>query len=162
VSPRAFTLVELIAVIVVLAILAAVAVPRYFDYRRQAETTELVATWKTLAQAVRSYKIDLGAWPNGLRYLTTNTVPAELSQRWNAEVFRNTRHDGSYWRYDGDYTFAYICLAGGPTTTERQAMLLDVDRMIDNGSATTGRLILQSATWNWWGFRNGESWAPEP
>lgn len=35
--PRAFTLIELIAVLVVLAILSGVALPKYFDYREQAQ-----------------------------------------------------------------------------------------------------------------------------
>ncbi|MFO0493594.1 MAG: type IV pilin protein, partial [bacterium] len=35
---KAFTLIELVAVIVVLAILAGVAVPRYFDYTDRART----------------------------------------------------------------------------------------------------------------------------
>ena len=34
---RAFTLIELIAVIVVLAILAGVAIPKYFDYAQNAK-----------------------------------------------------------------------------------------------------------------------------
>jgi prepilin-type N-terminal cleavage/methylation domain-containing protein len=37
VVPRAFTLVELIAVVVILAIIGAVALPRYFDYADRAE-----------------------------------------------------------------------------------------------------------------------------
>src|SRR5438309_11719422 len=36
-APRAFTLIELIAVIVVLAILSGVAIPKYFDYAAKAK-----------------------------------------------------------------------------------------------------------------------------
>lgn len=41
---RAFTLVEVIAVMVVLAILAGVAIPRFFDYSDQARTSALQGT----------------------------------------------------------------------------------------------------------------------
>lgn len=41
---RAFTLIELIAVIVVLAILAGVALPRYFDYGAQARVSSVKGT----------------------------------------------------------------------------------------------------------------------
>ena len=41
---RAFTLIELIAVIIVLAILAGVAVPKYFDYSTKAKESAAKAT----------------------------------------------------------------------------------------------------------------------
>lgn len=49
-SQRGFTLIELIAVIVVLAILSAVAIPRYFDYAASARS----ASTKAILGAVRS------------------------------------------------------------------------------------------------------------
>jgi prepilin-type N-terminal cleavage/methylation domain-containing protein len=56
----AFTLVELIAVIVVLAILAAVAVPRYFDYRERAQASAAIEHFRVVQRAVRSYLRDGG------------------------------------------------------------------------------------------------------
>ena len=43
-SHRGFTLIELIAVIVVLAILAGVALPKYFDYATQAKVSATKGT----------------------------------------------------------------------------------------------------------------------
>jgi prepilin-type N-terminal cleavage/methylation domain-containing protein len=160
--PRAFTLIELIAVIVVLAILVGVAIPRYVDYSRRAESSALASTWRSLSRAVQTYKREFGAWPPGVRTPGHTSVPPALVNMWDDQVFNAVRSDGSYWYYDGNYIFAYICLAGGPTTAERQTMLLDVDRIIDDGNGSTGRLVLQAPTWTWWGFRDGENWAPEP
>ncbi|MCU0688600.1 MAG: hypothetical protein MUE97_02505, partial [Phycisphaerales bacterium] len=53
----------MIAVIVVLAVLAAVAVPRYFDYRDRAQTAAVVGTLRQLQFALLSYRRDQGAWP---------------------------------------------------------------------------------------------------
>jgi prepilin-type N-terminal cleavage/methylation domain-containing protein len=50
VTRRGFTLIELIAVIVVLAILSAVAIPRYFDYAASARS----ASAKSILGSVRS------------------------------------------------------------------------------------------------------------
>jgi len=52
---RAFTLIELIAVIVVLAILAGVAVPRYFDYTARAKTSSLQATMGNVRSGIQNF-----------------------------------------------------------------------------------------------------------
>lgn len=55
VTARAFTLVELIAVIVVLAILAGVAVPKYFDYTAKAKESATKATLGAVRAAVANF-----------------------------------------------------------------------------------------------------------
>jgi prepilin-type N-terminal cleavage/methylation domain-containing protein len=60
---RAFTLVELIAVIVVLAILAGVAVPRYFDYAQRARVSMVVANLAAVGSALRMYTYAYNAYP---------------------------------------------------------------------------------------------------
>jgi prepilin-type N-terminal cleavage/methylation domain-containing protein len=93
-----FTLVELIAVIVVLAILAAVAVPRYFDYRQRALNTRVIADFRTAQHGMLAYQRDFGAMPNG----DDNVVNLRpIWGRYLAEQFfenRPTAIDG-HWRY---------------------------------------------------------------
>jgi prepilin-type N-terminal cleavage/methylation domain-containing protein len=52
---RGFTLVELIAVIIVLAILAGVAVPKYFDYTSKARESATKATLGNARSAIASF-----------------------------------------------------------------------------------------------------------
>lgn len=52
---RGFTLIELIAVIVVLAILAGVAVPRYFDYTARAKSAALQGTLGSIRSAIGNF-----------------------------------------------------------------------------------------------------------
>lgn len=52
---RAFTLIELIAVIVVLAILAGVAVPKYFDYSTKAKESATKASLGATRSAVANF-----------------------------------------------------------------------------------------------------------
>lgn len=66
---RAFTLIELIAVIIVLAILAGVAVPKYFDYSTKAKESAAKATLGATRSAIASFYADAalnsgsGAYP---------------------------------------------------------------------------------------------------
>lgn len=72
---RAFTLVELIAVIVVLSILAAVAVPRYFDYRDRAQASAIVSTCRVFQAGVLAYQRENGTLPAGFDSSSLATSP---------------------------------------------------------------------------------------
>lgn len=76
---KAFTLIELIAVIVVLAILAGVAVPRYFDYTNRARTSALQGTLGNVRSAMSNFYANASlsgtpAYPTLVQLTTTGTV----------------------------------------------------------------------------------------
>lgn len=76
---RAFTLIELIAVIVVLAILAGVAVPRYFDYSNRARTSALQGTLGNVRSAISNFYANASlagtpAYPTLVQLTTAGTV----------------------------------------------------------------------------------------
>ena len=56
--PRAFTLVELLVVIIVLAILLAIAVPSYLSFKDRANKTAAAADIRELVPSVESYNAD--------------------------------------------------------------------------------------------------------
>src|SRR4029077_6981076 len=55
---RAFTLIELMVVIAIIAILAAILIPNFMHARAQAQTTGCVANEKQVATAVEEYAVD--------------------------------------------------------------------------------------------------------
>jgi len=79
---RAFTLIELIAVIVVLAILAGVAVPRYFDYADQARESSVRGTLGGVRSGIASYYANssmsgTAAYPSFAQLTAVGTVMQE-------------------------------------------------------------------------------------
>jgi MSHA pilin protein MshA len=56
----AFTLIELIAVIVVLAILAGVALPKYFDYSAQARASSCKGTLGAVRSGIANFYMNTG------------------------------------------------------------------------------------------------------
>jgi prepilin-type N-terminal cleavage/methylation domain-containing protein len=75
----AFTLIELIAVIVVLAILAGVAVPRYFDYTDRARTSAVQGTLGNVRSAISNFYANASlsgtpAYPTLAQLTTAGTV----------------------------------------------------------------------------------------
>ena len=76
-----FTMIELIFVIVILGILAAVAIPKLAATREDAEATAALATWKTAINQIQAETVAQGAVPvfttivdGGTNMVVTGTV----------------------------------------------------------------------------------------
>ena len=79
---RAFTLVELIVVIVVLAILAGVAIPKYIDYSANAKAAACRGVLGGARSAIANFYANSAvsgtpAWPTLVQMQTTGTVMQE-------------------------------------------------------------------------------------
>ena len=79
---RGFTLIEVLVVVAILGILAAIVVPRIMDRPDEAKRVAAKANVQTLVQALKLYRLDNGNYPTtdqGLVALvqrpTTNPVP---------------------------------------------------------------------------------------
>ena len=79
---RAFTLIELIAVMVVLAVLAGVAIPKYFDYADRAKSASLQGALGGIRTGVASFSAEssftgTAAYPTFAELTTLGTVMQE-------------------------------------------------------------------------------------
>ncbi|MDA8142332.1 MAG: prepilin-type N-terminal cleavage/methylation domain-containing protein [Desulfobacteraceae bacterium] len=73
-SDAGFTLLEIIAVLVILSILAVVAVPKYFDLQTQARTNAMNTAMAEAIGRVNSYfasQVLSGVLPQNIQYTTT-------------------------------------------------------------------------------------------
>ena len=78
-SRHAFTLIELVAVIVVLAILAGVAIPRYLDYSTNAKRSATKGVLANVRSSIRHYysqqaMLGTATYPTLEQLTTTGTV----------------------------------------------------------------------------------------
>lgn len=72
---RAFTLVELLIVVVVLAILAAIAIPWFADASQRSKAAAVQGQLKLLNSAVHYFYNDTGLWPKKLNDLDNSSAP---------------------------------------------------------------------------------------
>ena len=83
---KGFTIVEIILVVVILGILAAVAIPKIVGPNEMITSSEGRETLATLVRAQKSYFLDNGTYTNNMANLDV-TIPA--SQFFNAPVALN-------------------------------------------------------------------------
>lgn len=80
-----FTLIELMVVMVILAILAGLIVPRIMGRPEEARRTKAAIQIQSLETALKLYNLDNGAYPTteqGLEALVTPPTVGKLSTKW--------------------------------------------------------------------------------
>jgi type IV pilus assembly protein PilA len=79
---RGFTLIELMIVVAIIGILAAIAIPAYQDYIARAQASEALALLSGAKAPLAEYYADKGRWP-----LDPNTIGLNASGRYVVSAF---------------------------------------------------------------------------
>src|SRR5690606_30362656 len=76
---KGFTLIELMIVVAIIGILAAIAIPAYQDYITRGQVSEAVALGGGLKSPLAEYGADKNAWPTALVDPTTTPTTDQLN-----------------------------------------------------------------------------------
>ncbi len=76
----AFTLIELLIVVAIIAILAAIAVPNFLEAQVRSKVTRMAADMRTVATAIESYHVDYNKYP--MDWIERNLAGVPAGQRW--------------------------------------------------------------------------------
>jgi len=86
---RAFTLIELLIVVAIIAILAAIAVPNFLEAQIRSKVARAKTDMRTLAAALEAYRIDWNAYPPAMAnamYFKLKTLSSPIAYISNAYV----------------------------------------------------------------------------
>ena len=133
-----FTLVEIMIVVAVIALLAAIAVPGFTRARKRAQNAKFINALRIGSDAADLYAIE-----NNGRYppdVNRGVVPPELANYLDP-TFDWTTPTPIGGRWDWEFgvqsvTAAISVVLDGTVDTER---MTEIDRQYDDGSLTTGR-----------------------
>ena len=86
---RAFTLIELLLVLVILGILAAVVVPKFSGRTEQARVTAATSQIATFGTALDAFEVDNGYYPKGKAGLDDLVVAPANAQNWKGPYMKS-------------------------------------------------------------------------
>ena len=84
-NQRGFTLIEIMVVVVILGILAAIVVPRLLDEPEKARRTSAATQIRSIEEALGIFKLENGFYPSteqGLQALVTKPVVGRIPERY--------------------------------------------------------------------------------
>ncbi|HFC6531214.1 TPA: pilin [Neisseria meningitidis] len=83
---KGFTLIELMIVIAIVGILAAVALPAYQDYTARAQVSEAILLAEGQKSAVTEYYLNHGEWPANNSSAGVASTPSDIKGKYVAGV----------------------------------------------------------------------------
>jgi prepilin-type N-terminal cleavage/methylation domain-containing protein len=78
-APSAFTLIELLIVVGIIAILALIALPNFLEAQTRSKVTRARADMRTMATALETYAVDANKYPPNFDYQNTHIAPDRLT-----------------------------------------------------------------------------------
>lgn len=142
---HAFTLVELVVVIVVLSVVSGVAIVRYYDWSQRSRDVAIATEIRTVSQVVRDYIEYADTPPSSFLYqsVTGGITDPALSARYSVDPTRNVGPLGVtcslVWHKETPTTI--ICAWGNPRYGGVPMLVTDadrIDRLIDDGYFYSG------------------------
>jgi prepilin-type N-terminal cleavage/methylation domain-containing protein len=130
-----FTLVEIMIVVMIIALLAAMALPSFLRAREKAQNAKLINGLRIASDAFQMYAADHNAYPPDVN---RGVVPSGMSLYFGANFnFTAPTPIGGNWDWDYQqfgFTAGVSIVGSGATTTRMN----EIDSKIDDGDPSTG------------------------
>lgn len=132
---RGFTLVEIMVVVVIIGLLAALAIPAFQKNQRASQNARAINDFRIFAQAFEVYNTQNGSWPASA---SDGAIPVGMGGEFKSDAWTADRTSiGGRWNWD----FNHASFTAGVSITSftvADPQLQEIDAKLDDGDLTTG------------------------
>ncbi|MEM6458325.1 MAG: prepilin-type N-terminal cleavage/methylation domain-containing protein [Planctomycetota bacterium] len=135
----AFTLIEVLIVVVILGVLASIVIPQFADATGQSSKAVFAANLRHFAEAAQLHQFDTGEYPaDG----NSGQVPAGFEDYIDTAKWEAVTPIGGVWdaenQDEGGYASAIGVVFNGTGQTRDDLFMRDIDALLDDGDLATG------------------------
>ena len=124
-------------VVVIVGILAAIAVPTFGHFRRNAKSQRFIHDVHTFAQAFETYAMKNGRWPPTA---ASGAVPTGMSGELRDADWAQDCALGGRWNWDYKTNGVTAGISVTDVTVDEDQVLA-IDKEMDNGNLSSGNLV---------------------
>ena len=130
-----FTLVEIMIVVIIIGLLAALAIPAISRVQRAAQNNRVANDFRVFSQAFETYVTQNAVWPGNVG---AGIVPTGMSSAdFKVSVWQAPTTIGGKWNWDRNIS-GFSAGISISNFTCSDAQLQEIDAKIDDGDLTTG------------------------
>lgn len=129
-----FTLVEIMVVVVIVGLLAAIAIPAFSKARESSQNARLASDIRIYVGAIEAFTMENGVYPEDSN---SGGIPTGLSPYIHSDQWSEGPSIGGVWDVEKD-SYGIISAIGVHQFTATIEQLTSFDRKYDDGSLTSG------------------------